>query len=174
MNFIKLLSDSVIKNAIVTGYNKANGTSLGINPVILSVVESVIDDRNMVVDPVTKAGLLFERIDLSSFVPEGMDISQFEDTSTFNHQLQELSSEEILKYNEKIQEDLVSNYQNNFSNLTDYDMDTLKKYAVFCRLLGFFELDISDVDLQIGEGVMLVQVKEGNKLFTGTVEVKTW
>lgn len=174
MNFIKLLSETVIKHCVVTGYNKINKTSLLVNPAILSVVESTIDDRNMIIDPVTKAGLLFERIDISTLIPKGMDISSFKDDKAFNHQLQELTPEQIVSYNEKIQEQLISNYENNFSNLNEYDMDTLKKYAVFCRLMGFFDLDITDVKLHVSEGTLAIEVKEGNKMFTGMVEVKTW
>lgn len=174
MNFIKLLSETVIKHGVIAGYNKLNGTSLLVNPVILSVVESTIDGCNMIIDPVTKAGLLFERIDISTLIPEGIDISPFKDETAFNHQLQELTPEQIVSYNEKIQEQLVSNYENNFSNLADYDMDTLKKYAVFCRLMGFFDLDISEVVLHVSEETLGIQVKEGNKMFTGMVEVKTW
>lgn len=174
MNFIKLISENAIKHGIVNGYNKVNGTSLVINPAIMSIVESTIENSNMVVDPITKAGLLFGRIDIGELIPKGIDISQFKDTTSFNHQLQELTPEEIADYNEKIQENLISNYENNFSNLTDYDMDTLKKYAVFCRVIGFFDLDISDVELFTSEGSMTIQVKEGNKMFTGFVEVKTW
>lgn len=174
MIFIRMFTADVVKGAAIQAFNAVNKSNLGINPSILGIGSTVPNDEVMLLDQVTNKGILFTKLDIKKIIDPNIDISGFETINPDSQQLQELAAEDVDKYNQDANSRLLSVYENNFSSLSSYDMDTLKKYGVFCRVTGFFELDISEVDLFVEGNVLTISVKDGHRLFTGAVEVKTW
>ena len=174
MNFIRLVSLNQLKRSIIITYNKINNTELLLPPERLGVSKSTLPTGCLFLDLNTQVGILGEQIDLSELFGEGIDITGFESPKKDSFQLTELPPFEVDRYNEIIGEQLLSVYENNFSGLSDYDFETLKKYAVFCRVTGFFDLDISEIELFVDEKKMTVQVRDTHPLLKGSVEVITW
>lgn len=174
MIFIHSITADVVKRGIIKTYNAQNGFKLGINPPLLNTMDSNEPMKGYVVDVMTKRAIAFGKVDLGKLIDPNIDISGFKDIDTTTHQLSELTPDEVASYNQQLGINLLSVYENNFSTLSDHEMDTLKKYAVFCRVAGFFELDIGEVTLQSEEGKLIIAVHNNHPLFYGYVEVKTW
>lgn len=128
----------------------------------------------ILIDRITHTGILFDKVDISTLVDPDFDITPFKDVDPSTFQLKELTPDEVREWNVGKAEPIVSVYENNFSTMDGYDMDTLKKYAVFCRLLGFFDLDVTEVVLQPFDGYMTITVRGANLAFGGTARIKTW
>lgn len=174
MIFLQNVNDNVIKRKLLSGYNFINNVNISPDPSTLSFTESTSLQHTLLMDNVTKSALMFKKIDINLFIDPDFDISAFRETDVSKIQLPELTPDEVNKWNGMLKNPVVSLYENNFSSIEKYDMNTLKKFAVFCRLLGFFDLDITDVNLTPQEGVMTITVNNDHLVYSGSVEIKTW
>ena len=174
MLFLKNINQDIIKTRVLNCRARQNGVVTTPNASTLSLTDTTIPDTTMLLDPVTGVSVLINKVNISDFVDKDFDIALFQNVDQSTIQLPELNAEEVTKWNNKLGLPVVSVYENNFSNMEGYDMDTLKKYAVFCRLLGFYDLDISEVNISVGDKTMMISVRESSVLYCGYVEIKTW
>lgn len=174
MIFVRALTSENVKLAIIKGYVKNNEFNSSVKPSALTSIDAYSESEGMVVDNVTGNAIFFTKLDIAKLIDPNIDITPFNNVDPSTFQLETLTPAQVDEYNQSVDQQILSTYEYNFSSLTNYDMDTLKKYAVFCRLTGFFALDVSDVDLFSEEGSLVISVRPTNKLYMGKVTVKTW
>lgn len=174
MLHIKVINYEVIKYKLISAYNFLNNKEINPNPSILTFKRSINPSRTLLFDTLTRSSLLFRKIDINTFIDKDFDISEFKDINEYGIRLKELTLLEIEEWNNLLTTPAVSLYENNFSSLEKYDLDTLKKYAVFCKLSGFYDLDISEVNLTVNDNKLTISVNEDNLVYCGSVEIKTW
>lgn len=170
MNFLNNIDINVLKKDIIKGYNKKYNSEIELIPFGLRF-DRLNDDKSILVDNETLNGLVIDKIDISELFGE-LDLSLFKDS--FEIQTEELTPLEIQTLNNELGYKIVSNYESNFSRLSEYDQELLLRYGLFCKVTGFYLIDITDVYLSLEEDILTIKVNEYNNTFKGTIEVKTW
>jgi len=157
----------VIKSAVLKAFEKLNDVKVSPNLGLLSI-EPVCDKNVMLQDPNTKSGVVLHKVKLRDFFPKTISVRAFKNVTT---NAQALTPEEVNGFNEKYGVELVNAEKDVLKGMSQAPVETVRNFILFCRVFGFYELDIGDVSIYEHNGVMTISVNDTNKFFTGYIEV---
>lgn len=167
-NQLNNVVDSDWKRITIEGFNKLNNSELDPNKLVLNAGPADNDNDILLMDPNTKQALLVRKINISDVIPTGkIDLSGFGKNKIF--QTKDLTEELVEKINSSSNRELVVTDP----NVDNFNMSSeLKdKFKLFCSVVGFYFLDITDVILSINDNVLTIEVVQTNKMFCGKTEV---
>lgn len=197
MIFIKATTSDVIKDILIKGYQEMNEFDEPLEKGTIGFT-SVMNNQPALIDFQTKDTVLHDKFDINLLVDSEYDISPFQFVDPTSFQLPELTSEEISEINNNVGSEIITTYQSNLGSIEKYPRETIRKFATFCRLLGFFELSLNDVTLSTNdvseptityddegneivienpideEKILTITVKSSHPLYKGSVRIKTW
>lgn len=157
-----------IKQLIVDLFNKINKVNSAPDLEHLSV-EKLSDNKVMLQNPMSHTGVVFNKIHLNNLFPDIVTLRNFKEG--LSNQAPILEAEHVDKFNTKHNRILTSVEMDILRTPTTAPLDVVKDFILFCRVFGFYELDIGDVTLMSQEGKLIISVNPTNKLFTGYIEV---
>lgn len=158
-----------IKRYALDLYNKANQSNIEMDVDRLTF-ESVGDDKVMLQDTVTKRGVLISKISLQSLFPNVIDLRPFKHNRLTA--LGIMHPTNAAHFNEKHEATLVDPEINILKSSTGFPIEDIKEFILFCRVFGFYELDIGDVTLIRSNDTLYISVNDTHALYTGVLEVK--
>lgn len=158
-----------IKVAAVDMYNQLNGLKENIS-VSNSVIVKAPQENTLYMNTGTRGvGVLMDKVLLQSILPAVFDLRPFKETYVSVGTV--LTPETVGVVNDRYNAEMVTGERDILKSPTPYDKETLINWVLFCRALGFFELDVGDVTLSTVEGKMYVSVNPTHAIFHGYVEV---
>lgn len=163
------ISSRRIKRILLSVYNRANETQLSAD-LDKFVLEPVGDDKVLLQDPITKRGVLFGKINIKTLFPNNIDISPFKNNLSYSREPMRVS--DVDRFNEKHNEDIVSEEMDILKSPTGFPIDDVKEFVLFCRVFGFYELDVGDVTLIRSGDILYISVNETHPVYYGVLEVK--
>lgn len=158
-----------IKRYALDLYNKANQSNIEMDVDRLTF-ESVGDDKVMLQDTVTKRGVLISKISLQGLFPNVIDLRPFKHNR--HTALGIMHPTNTTHFNEKHEATLVDPEVNILKSSTGFPIEDIKEFILFCRVFGFYELDIGDVTLIRSNDTLYISVNDTHALYTGVLEVK--
>lgn len=158
-----------IKRYALDLYNKANQSNIEMDVDRLTF-ESVGDDKVMLQDTVTKHGVLISKISLQGLFPNTIDLRPFKHNR--HTALGIMHPTNATHFNEKHEATLVDPEVNVLKSSTGFPIEDIKEFILFCRVFGFYELDIGDVTLIRSNDTLYISVNDTHALYTGVLEVK--
>lgn len=162
------INDRDVKRHVISLFEKANNITVTGDTDNLGLLQ-VTDAESMLQDMSTRNGVLFKKIPLGSILPKTLDLRPFK-TKT-EGKAPELQPKDVSAFNTKYGSELVAEEKDILSGQTPFTVEQVKDFVLFCRVFGFFELDISDVTLIHYDGVMNITPNHTHKLYTGSIEV---
>ncbi|EBY9764020.1 hypothetical protein D5W64_12980 [Salmonella enterica subsp. enterica serovar Saintpaul] len=163
------ISGRRIKKLILNVYNRTNGSKLNAD-LDKFVLEPVGDDKVLLQDPITKRGVLFSKINIATLFPNNIDISPFKNRLVYSRQ--PMSVNDVECFNEKHGETIVSGEMDILKSPTGFPIDDVRDFVLFCRVFGFYELDVGDVTLIRSGDILYISVNETHPVYYGVLEVK--
>lgn len=163
------ISGKRIKKLILNVYNRTNESKLNAD-LDKFVFEPVGDDKVLLQDPITKRGVLFSKINIKTLFPDNIDISPFKNNLSYSRQ--PMSVSDVDRFNEKHNENIVNEEMNILKSPTGFPIDDVKEFVLFCRVFGFYELDVGDVTLIRSNDILYISVNETHPVYYGVLEVK--
>lgn len=162
------VSESTIKTGSIKLYENGNGTEININTDSFSYFSS---GTNLVcMTKLSKRGFIHNKIELSEIFPGDIDLGKFCPGPT-GQQVKTLDISYVDKVNSLIGYTAVNKETDVFKNSTETPGSLVGKYLLFCRLTGFYEIDVSDVILTEANGKMTINVVGSNMMYKGSLEV---
>lgn len=158
-----------IKRLILDVYNKTNNSNMNAD-LEKYVLEPVGDDKVILQDPMTKRGVVFNKIDLSRVFPPNLDIRPFK--NKLEHTEGSMSVAGAERFNEKHSGYLVDPEVDILKSPTGFPVEDVKEFILFCRVFGFYELDIGDVTLIRTDDIFYISVNATHPVYYGVLEVK--
>lgn len=158
-----------IKEYVINLYNKANQTE--VNPDLDQLVfENIGDDKVILQDPATKRGVVFKKIDITSLFTKIIDLRPFKEKREMS--LGGMHPSNVDRFNDKHNHQLVSPEVNILKSPTGFPVEDVKEFVLFCRVFGFYELDIGDVTLIRSGETLYISINDTQPLYYGVLEVK--
>lgn len=153
----------------VDAFDKLNGVTTSTPPSNLIFTKSTDDEKVLLIDSLSKSGLLMNKFLLSSLFPSILDIRPYKE-GLFRHQ-KELTSFSNLALTNKYSTTLTVVDFDILDTATSFDTASVKDFLTFCRVFGFYELTLSDVHLSTIDGKLIISVNSTHDYFTGFIEV---
>jgi hypothetical protein len=158
-----------LKQIGVEAFNKLNEKNVQLILPQLNYVRTGDKDKVLLQDTVTKSGVVISKINIADIFPEIVSI-------------QELKVKQICtalpvyegyadKMNSRYSVNVVSEQIELINANTSLEIGLIRDFVMFCRVYGFFELKINDVNLVKNEDKLIIVVNENHTLFTGRLEV---
>ncbi|QGH71950.1 hypothetical protein N1M2_87 [Klebsiella phage N1M2] len=161
------ISREDIRNYVVDLYEIANGCRATVDTSSLEP-ERICDGTTMMQNSQTKSGVLINKINIADLFPNTIDITQYKAPHGV---LSVMQGDDADSFNNKHGKLLVSPEMDVLKSQTPFAVEDIKDFILFCRVYGFWELDIGSVTLIRYNGKLRIQVNQGNKLFHGFIEV---
>ena len=158
-----------VKMAAVDMYNQVNGVQENISLEHTTVSKAPQEETLYMNTGARGVGVLMDKILLQDILPTRFDLRPFKDQVSM--QGKELDSDDVDTINNKYNAEIVTAERDILKSPTNLSKETLINWVLFCRVLGFFELDIGDVTLTEVEGMMYVSVNPTHAIYYGFVEV---
>lgn len=161
------LSD--VKLAAVDMHNQINGRSDNIPVDHVTVTKAPIEDALYMNTGSRGVGVIMDKILLQDILPSVVDLRPFKIPTVSVGK--EFGPEDVDGFNNRYNAEMLAVEKDILKSATNFDIELLKNWVLFCRVLGFFELDVGDVSLFMAEGKMYVSVNPTNAIYSGYVEV---
>lgn len=158
-----------VKVAAVDMYNQINNRSENISTQNATIVKAPMEDTLYMNTGERGVGLLMDKILIQDILPTNFDLRPFKE-HYLNH-AREFGPEDVEAFNKRYNAEMITAEKDILKAPTNVDKELLKDFVLFCRALGFFELDIGDVSLFMAEGKMYISVHPTNAIYAGYVEV---
>lgn len=163
------------KESAVTLANDVNDKELSINPAALQPIPAGGQYKSLLMDPVTRLGLLIKKVKLQDIFPSPIDIKPFSKSTgsqlpPFNKGEESIAGD-VASFNAKHGSELLHVEKDILNNPSSYPKEWVRDFVQFCRVTGFFDLGIADVTLSKSDNVLMISVVETNTLYAGQIEV---
>lgn len=158
-----------VKLAAVDMFNQVNNRVENISLERVTIAKAPIENTLYMNTGERGIGVLMDKILLQDILPTPFDLTPFKTPNA--GVAKELGSEDVTNFNKRYNAEIITAEKDILQSPTNLDVELLKNWVLFCRALGFFELDIGDVSLFMAEGKMYVSVNPTHAIYTGYVEV---
>lgn len=158
-----------LKTLGVTQFKKLNNVKVKTPPTNLMFAKSSSDDKVLLVDNLSKSGMLMKKFYLGDLFPSVIDIRPYK-KSIFITQKQ-VDSSTVKKLNSKYSTDLTVTDPDILNTASSFDEDSVKDFFTFCLAFGFYELTLREVHLVTVDGKLIISVNSTHNYFTGFIEV---
>lgn len=156
------------KQLVIDAFNKTNGTQVNPDLRYLEFERTSVEDAVMLQNPESQKGAIVSKISLASLFPKTVDLRPFK---TRTGHLPEYNKNAVPLINNRHNTELVHVGKDVFKGRTDASKEDAKMFLLFCRVFGFYELDISEVSLISYDDKMTIATNPNNKVYTGFIEV---
>lgn len=163
------ISDTHLKQLGITIFNHLNNTNSTIPPSSLVFLKTGSSDKVLLQNPITKVGVLMNKISLSDLFPKTLDIRPYKKGVEIKKKILDEEGARIL--NDKYATNVVVIDPNVLNTSTAFDIDTVRDFFTFCRVFGFYTLSLDDVHLNSVDGKLVISVNSTHDVFTGFIEV---
>ena len=153
----------------VNAFDKLNEVITTTPPGNLIFTKSTDNEKVLLIDSLSKSGLLMNKFSLSSLFPSVLDIRPYK-KDLLTHQ-KELTSASNLTLTKKYSTTLTVADPDILNTATSFDAASVKDFFTFCRVFGFYDLTLSDVHLSTIDGKLIISVNSTHDYFTGFIEV---
>ncbi|AEV89551.1 hypothetical protein OBP_114 [Pseudomonas phage OBP] len=156
------------KQLVIDAFNKVNGTQ--VNPDFQQLEFERTGDSNKVMlhNPGSQKGALINKISLSDLFPKTIDLRPFKERTG---NLPEYNENAVKLINDRHNTELVHPGKDVLKGRTNILVDDVKMFLLFCRVYGFYELDISEVEIYNFGTSLVITPNQNNQIYTGTLEV---
>lgn len=161
-----------LKYDVMRLFNELNDTEIQTDLNGLGFISSG-EERVILKDLFSHRGILSKKINIGSFFPKNIDLTVFKDQGlikqidasqtdmgSFINAFPTEPNKPLIKYPDDV-----------IAVPDSFDETLVKQFYLFCRVLGFWELQISDVMLGKQDNKLFISVVNTHPIFTGTVEV---
>lgn len=156
------------KQLAIDAFNKVNGTQANPDFKYLEFEKTSVDGAVILHNPGTQRGVVTSKIQLADIFPKTINLRPFKEHSG---NLPEYTADAVPLINNRHNTDLVHTAKDVFKGQTSASKENARLFLLFCRVFGFYELDISEVDLFNGDDTLYIAVNPNNKVYTGLIEV---
>lgn len=163
------VNGSRLKKMALNLFNRLNGTDADVPLTDLIFERTTIDGKVLLQNPSTKTGVIMDKIRLEDIFPKTLDLRPF--MAKFVKNSPALDATDVTKLNERHSTIIAVEEANILNSITPFDTELVKKFVLFCRVFGFYELSIGDVTLNETNGKMGISVVSTHPVFTGHLEV---
>ncbi|UOX39601.1 hypothetical protein [Aeromonas phage ZPAH34] len=161
-----------LKYDVMRLFNELNETEIQTDLNGLGFVSSN-QDNVILKDLFSHRGILSKKINIGSFFPKNIDLTIFNDQTLIkqiSHSQTDMGSF-VNAFPTEPNKPLVKYPESAITIPDGFDEMLVKQFYLFCRVLGFWELQISDVMLGKQDNKLTISVVNTHPIFTGTVEV---
>ncbi|WNV45835.1 hypothetical protein [Aeromonas phage AerS_266] len=161
-----------LKYDVVRLINELNETEIETDLNGLGFVSSV-QEHVILKDLFSHRGVLSRKINIGAFFPKNIDLTVFNDKEL----VKQISPSQtdmgsfINAFPTEPNKPLVKYPDERITVPEGFDEHLIKQFYLFCRVLGFWELQVSDVMLGKQDDKLTISVVNTHPIFTGTVEV---
>lgn len=173
---ILTIKESDVKKSVIKLTNMLNGTALKPNDSRLTFDRPVVDEGVILRDMFTTRTLLLNKININEILPSVIDLRPIKSLTKEEFQLppeldEDFIDEYIAAFNNKHNGNHLSKHMETSKYQTNYSDEEIYNFTLFCKTVGFFELDITECDLSINDNVMIINVNSTHPIYTGSIEV---
>lgn len=158
-----------LKRIVVSLFNELNQTNVDVPLSNLVFEKTPAEGKVLLQNPSSKMGVLLNKINLQDLFPKMINLRPFSEPLDANATL--LKQIDVAALNAKHATELVTEEADILNAPTSFDTELVKKFVLFCRVFGFYELGIGDVTLNMQDDVLTIMVVPAHTVFTGYVEV---
>lgn len=169
------ISSLDVKESAVALANDVNDKELTIVASSLKPTPVFNQHQSLLMDPVVRLGILIKKVQLKDIFPTPLDIRSFSKQTgsqlrPFNQGSDKIKGD-VASFNEKHGSELLNPEHDILNTPTEYPKGLVLDYVTFCRVTGFFDLAIADVNLRKEGEKLTITVVETNNLYGGQLEV---
>lgn len=140
-----------LKSTFAWVVNKVNDTELELDVDQLSLNPSS-DKRILVKDVSSPSGVLVSKVDISNLFSDTLDLRPFKNIDKSKHQTnRDLSQEQLVNrvnsFNKARKFQMVTVSGDYSGNFAETDEELLSNFFLFCKVVGFWELNPDDVTM---------------------------
>lgn len=158
-----------LKRIVLSLFNELNQTNVDVPLSNLVFEKTPAEGKVLLQNPTSKMGVLLNKINIQDLFPKMINLRPFTQAEEGNAIL--LEQADVPTLNAKHATELVTDEADILNAATSFDNALVKKFVLFCRVFGFYELGIGDVTLNMQDDVLTIMVVPTNTVFTGYVEV---
>ena len=167
---------ATVKSSILSVMNEYNDIRTNV-PVSNVEFFHSSDKHTLLKELTTTAGVLVNKISISSLLPSKLDITSFKNIDKARFRLQsdfeiEVLQKKILDFNEKREIPLIGLKESECVNKLDVPEDTWNDFILFCRVYGFWILNAEELVLNKIDDTLFIGVVPTHPIYKGSVEVK--
>ena len=171
---INLINENILKQVFINKLNKVNNSNLQIDLDSVHFAKTS-DNRVLLRDNSSPAGVVVNKICLTELFGEELDITQFK-TLKVNQQIkgdfyQNELGEVINNFNSKMSKVTVTEQNDVVEGFRGIPEEILNDFVLFCKVTGFFGLKAKDVSLTKEDNVLTIEVPSTHLLFSGQLKV---
>lgn len=147
----------------------------GLNVPLDSLVLARAGDHTVLLKDIDgTAGVLIDKLDIRTMFPEELDLRPFKDVV---QQVTPISQPELLEtfvsdFNSKHDCELLGIEHDVLKSPTGLSVAVVSKFILFCRVYGFWQLDVGDLDMSMDDEWLYITVVPTHGLFTGNIKVR--
>jgi hypothetical protein len=150
-------------------FNSLNREKINIPLDMLEFRSTGDDSKVLLQDPITKAGVILNKINISDLFPKTISIRDFKGTVKTTAKM--AYSSDVSSINSRLATAVVTQEADILDGATMFSQDAVRDFVTFCRVYGFYELKLTETYLAPYDGKLLIAPSPTHKLFTGYIEV---
>lgn len=158
-----------LKSLGIEAFDALNNVKTNTPPDHLVFAKSSSDDKVLLVDTLSKSGLVMKKFHLGDLFPSVIDIRLYK-KSVFITQTQ-IDGKTVTTLNNKYSTNLTVTDPDVLNTASSFDENSVRDFFTFCRAFGFYELTLRDVHLVTVDGKLIISVNSTHDYMTGFIEV---
>lgn len=157
-----------IKKELIECINFVNRTNLKPEPSELLLTSSLIPNSCLLKQLDNGRGVFFNKISLNLLFPDTVDLSFVRNNVDKETQV---SKEYDIETGPSCTRSFLKKTENNYHVPLGYDEKAVKCFYLFCKVTGFFDLSIDDVNLTRIENTLTIDVLPDHAYYKGMITV---
>lgn len=158
-----------LKSLGIEVFDATNNVKTNTPPNSLVFTKASSDANVLLVDTLSKSGMLMKKFQLGDLFPSVIDIRRYKKKITMAQKQVDESTVDAL--NNKYSTSLTVTDPDILNTASSFDADSIKDFFTFCRVFGFYELTLREVHLVTIDGKLIISVNSTHDYFTGFIEV---
>lgn len=158
-----------LKSLGIGAFDALNNVKTNTPPDHLVFAKSSSDDKVLLVERLSRSGLVMKKFQLADLFPSVIDIRLYK-KSVFITQNQ-IDKDTATTLNNKYSTNLTMTDPNILNTASSFDEGSVRDFFTFCRTFGFYELTLREVHLVTIEGKLIISVNSTHDYLTGFIEV---
>lgn len=158
-----------LKGVGIETFDKLNGIKTNTPPGNLMFAKASADDKVLLVDTLSKSGLLMKKFYLADLFPSVIDIRPYKKKISINQK--QVTGATVTTLNNKYSTELTITDPDILNTASSFDEASVRDFFTFCRAFGFYELTLREVHLVTIDGKLIISVNSTHDYLSGFVEV---
>lgn len=170
------INEHFIKKSVISLVEMVNDANLsGIDTGMVNFKHLDFNDSLLLTDGFSNLSIVGDKIDIVNIFPPNIDLQQFKQSWTNSNHTPEITEnvqEEINNFNQLYPDLRLALIADETVIPEGIDVELAKDFILFCKVTGFYELNLTDVSITREGEKVTFSVVSTHPVYKGFIEVK--